>query len=235
MCSSDVFGGVINYNYLWSNNMNVNEIYNLNMGEHYVWVTDANDCKIDKAFLIQNLPKPVAEFIFVPSERIRYFWQIDNPIQFTDKSIDSWSSIEKWSWNFGDGSFDNQQNTNHSFYEWGDYTVELIVENKYSCLDTITKKIYIEDYVLYIPNSFTPNYDNNNDVFQVKGMGISSFNIEIFNRWGEVCFRSDDINKSWDGYVGNSLSNSSLYMYVIKVMDNFGESHTYEGKIKLIK
>ena len=57
---------------------------------------------------------------------------------------------------------------------------------------------------LYVPNAFTPNSDGTNDTFGAKGDGIIEFNIQIFNRWGELVFESNDINKVWDGiYKGN--------------------------------
>lgn len=60
-----------------------------------------------------------------------------------------------------------------------------------------------DDYNIFIPNSFTPNDDGINDVFQIKGSGLSEegFLINIYDRWGKIIYTSKDINSSWDGKV----------------------------------
>jgi len=53
--------------------------------------------------------------------------------------------------------------------------------------------------VIYVPNSFTPDYDGINDYFRAYGENIAEFEMVIFNRWGEPVFQSNDINHGWDG------------------------------------
>ena len=229
------YGGVPPYSYLWSNNMSSQEINNLYQGNYIVWLSDANNCEDIQYFSIQNLPKPTADFTVLPSKIVRYYSQIDKPIQFLDNSIDSWCNLKSWYWSFGDGSYENTINTSHSFLQWGDYDVELIVENEFGCFDTIVKRVIIKDFVLYIPNSFTPNFDGLNDEFIVKGLGVSTFKIDIYNRWGGICFSSNDLNQSWNGIDGlNNDPIVGMYLYVVEVLDIFGDSHIYRGKIKLI-
>lgn len=56
---------------------------------------------------------------------------------------------------------------------------------------------------IYVPNTFTPNNDGINDIFRAYGKNIRDFRMEIRNRWGELIFVSDDIEKGWDGSVNN--------------------------------
>ncbi|MDP1747662.1 MAG: gliding motility-associated C-terminal domain-containing protein, partial [Bacteroidota bacterium] len=69
--------------------------------------------------------------------------------------------------------------------------------------------------VIYVPEAFTPNGDNINDVFYVVGNGLKEFKLFIFNRWGEEIFESDDINLGWDGKVQDKLVPQGVYTYRI--------------------
>ncbi|MFH1321978.1 MAG: gliding motility-associated C-terminal domain-containing protein [Bacteroidota bacterium] len=68
---------------------------------------------------------------------------------------------------------------------------------------------------LYIPNTFSPNGDGINDLFCPAGTSISEFKLQIFNRWGEMIFESDDINNQWDGKFRNSIVPAGAYVYMV--------------------
>ncbi|MFA6260907.1 MAG: gliding motility-associated C-terminal domain-containing protein [Bacteroidia bacterium] len=67
---------------------------------------------------------------------------------------------------------------------------------------------------LYFPNAFTPNQDGVNDVYDPTGTDIVQYRIQIFNRWGQEVFLSDDIQKKWDGKVANEDSPEGVYYYL---------------------
>lgn len=69
--------------------------------------------------------------------------------------------------------------------------------------------------VLFVPNAFTPNGDGLNDAFGAKGNGIIEYNIQIFNRWGELVFESNDINGQWDGTYKGEKAEMGAYAYNI--------------------
>ena len=93
----------------------------------------------------------------------------------------------------------------------------LYLENIGGCKDSINRNVCVyPENKLYIPNSFTPNYDNCNDEFYAKGLGgFRSFNISIYNRWSsELIFESDEIiltNQMEDGNLCNNISNEDSY------------------------
>ena len=93
--------------------------------------------------------------------------------------------------------------------------------------------------MIYIPNAFTPQYDGINDKFGPKGIGIEEFEMKIFDRWGERVFTSNDINISWDGTYQNRNNNMvaeiGVYVYVITILDVFGETHEYVGQVTLVR
>ncbi len=73
--------------------------------------------------------------------------------------------------------------------------------------------------LFYIPSAFTPNGDGINDSFGVKGEGIGVFKLQIFNRWGELVFESDDIYKFWDGtYQGERITSTDVFVYQVKAV-----------------
>lgn len=69
--------------------------------------------------------------------------------------------------------------------------------------------------VLYVPNAFTPNGDGLNDTFGCKGEGITEYNLQIFDRWGNMIFESNDMRRQWDGNYHNEIAPSGVYVYKI--------------------
>ena len=68
---------------------------------------------------------------------------------------------------------------------------------------------------IIIPNSFTPNGDGRNDVFEINGSVTFDFELRIFNRWGEVVFLSDNKNQGWDGSLKGNPVQEGFYNYLV--------------------
>lgn len=109
----------------------------------------------------------------------------------------------------------------------GSDTIMQVVTDKYGCTDTVYQEILInENEAIYIPNSFTPDGNGRNDVFQpvYTGVnGIDNFEFMIFNRWGELVFKSDDINQGWNGTYKNEAVKQGGYVYKLK--------YNYKGRV----
>lgn len=233
-------GGVMEYNYLWSNTNTTSSINNLYEGNYSVIITDANNCTISEQLYIETelvIPH-TAKFNVVPDFDMHHLIkQINNPIFFIDKSAWNRAIITKWFWDFGDGFTSNEQDPRHSFVEIGDFNVTLTIEDLYGCVDSITKRVIIEEFLLYIPSSFTPQDDGINDVFLPKGKGIKDYELKIYNRWGERFFTSDDLNIGWNGTTDRKdrIAQIGVYGYLINVIDIFGQKHTYNGQVTLTR
>lgn len=121
------------------------------------------------------------------------------------------------------------------FTEPGKYPISMMVTTEHGCRDTITKVIKVDDeFIMYIPNAFTPNGDGNNDTFQPKGLGIKSFTISIFDRWGrEIYFNRD--GKGWDGTFKGSIVQDGVYIYTIVAIDNKSGKKEFKGHVTLMK
>jgi gliding motility-associated-like protein len=106
-----------------------------------------------------------------------------------------------------------------------------------SACDTIKEPLPpIEKHpVIYIPNIFSPNNDNQNDVFYVRGEGIASLHLLIYNRWGNKVFESNDITQGWDGTQHGQKCESGVYIYRAEITFTNGETITKRGDITLVR
>lgn len=141
-----------------------------------------------------------------------------------------------YQWDFGDGNFSTEANPVHTFDGLDDYTTSLQVTNEIGCTNTAYTLIN-GPVILYIPNAFSPNNDGINDVFRVHGNGIAKFSIQIFNRWGEVVYESDDINAVWDGSHkgGDFYGQNEIYNYVVNVKGHNTDAFERVGHISLMR
>lgn len=182
--------------------------------------------------MITVYSNPVAEFGFTPTTTT-----VLNPvISFFNKSVGGASYI----WDFGDKNDANNStdiNPRHAYSDTGLYCVKLTAISIEGCTNDITHCLIVgPEYTLFIPNAFTPNGDGTNDVFMPKGQFILSFDMTIFNRWGDLIFRSNDLNKGWDGTGNNDtdISQQDVYVYKIKVTYNNKDNVTSTQKSEFI-
>jgi gliding motility-associated-like protein len=105
------------------------------------------------------------------------------------------------------------------------------------CPNSDTVTIFVDDLMtLYIPNAFTPhNLNRPNPVFYAYGVGIYEFEFYIFNRWGEMIFETNDINKGWNGIYRGSPVMEDVYVYVAKARSITGKSITRTGTVTVVK
>jgi gliding motility-associated-like protein len=165
-----------------------------------------------------------------------------NPsITFTDLSTDAYGIIT-WFWKFGDllDGTSMLENPVYKYTDTGTFCPTLKVTNKYGCVDSIQKCLIIDPFfTLYIPNAFTPDENGINDFFTAKGVGIRTFEMWVFDRWGMQLFYSDNIYAGWDGKVQKGASHQIVqedtYVYIIQVTDIFNKQHKYLGKVSVIK
>jgi gliding motility-associated-like protein len=119
------------------------------------------------------------------------------------------------------------------------YTVIQFVSNTFGCKDTICKFIDVKPgFTFYIPNAFSPNGDGTNDIFKGTGIGIKTFTLMIFDRWGNLVFTSNDLEKGWDGTFsgnGKEVSLQDVFVWKVELRDDNNKIHDYDGTVSLIK
>ncbi|PCJ80865.1 MAG: hypothetical protein COA57_14685 [Flavobacteriales bacterium] len=102
--------------------------------------------------------------------------------------------------------------------------------------DTTTVEPIIEpDKEFFMPNAFSPNSDNFNDVLRVYGNKIKEMHLMIYNRWGQVVFESKDQNLGWDGTHNGKPLNSGVFAYYLRVTLTTGELIEKSGNISLMR
>lgn len=132
------------------------------------------------------------------------------------------SNAYTYFWDFGDGtSSNNTFSPEHTFpEEAGSYLVSLLVSNELGCLDSTSQVIVIEhDPVVFIPNAFTPDGDGLNNEFTAifpEKMKLASFEMYIYDRWGELVFFSENPKIGWDGSLAGYDAPDGVYTYLVK-------------------
>ena len=101
--------------------------------------------------------------------------------------------------------------------------------------DTVTVIVDINCGDFFIPNVFSPNDDGLNDVINVHGRCISTFNLQIFNRWGEKVFETSSIENSWDGTFRGKKMDTGVFVYKADGVSIDGQSFKMKGNITLIR
>jgi gliding motility-associated-like protein len=102
-------------------------------------------------------------------------------------------------------------------------------------------RIVCDKSQLFIPNTFTPNNDGENDIFYPRGVGLKSISsFRVYNRWGELVFEKrgtqlNDPSGGWDGtYKGKQL-NPDVFVWVIEGICDTGDPVNTKGDINLIR
>ena len=196
-------------------------------------VFDSTTCNVNDLYkrTIQVVDQANADFEFKVDG-------CNNEVEFTNKS-----DGRDFIWKFGDGSTSTNENVKHTYSAPGDYLVELVVDSKTDCPDSIFKTIRVQpayEKELLVPNIFTPDHDGYNDCYFIEGVdrGCYEFLLEIYNRWGERLYRSSDPTACWDGV--NKISDinypEGTYFYILSLerKDN-GKTDLYEGTITLLR
>ena len=185
---------------------------------------------MEKLNSITVFPSPTALFSPLILETSYYFPYVT----FTNNSLNSSYSM----FNNGDGQIISPFSQYNSEYtREGFYYPMLTVENVYGCYDTLIGELFYEmKYNLYIPNSFTPNNDGNNDVFLPTINIDSNYNFKIFNRWGELIFETTDVQEGWDGSStdGTPLK-ADVYVYRIVYRDPKRVVKEIKGHVTLLR
>jgi len=219
-------GGV---SYLWSPSISVNSPNNDTTvvepdspTTYQVIVTDANGCR-DTAFTtIEFSPIPTID---AGENQLINFGEVAN--------LFATSSAGRFFWTFHTSLADTtSKTTTVQPSNTTNYIANLI--DQYGCLVSDTVVISL-DGSLYVPNSFSPNGDGKNDVFQISGEDITEFKLYIFNRWGEEIFHSNRLDNAWDGTHKGKLSPIDSYVWKIIYSDANTARKEIFGHVNLIK
>ena len=120
-----------------------------------------------------------------------------------------------------------------------DYFVTLYVTNEDGCTDSITNFIQVhEEVLLYAPNTFTPDGDKFNQIWKVFAVGLDpeKFELQLFNRWGEMVFQTKDVNEGWDAiYKGKEVQEGTFNWSVFAGNKYDDNKYIYRGSVNVIR
>jgi gliding motility-associated-like protein len=198
----------------------------------HLTATDNSTCNPtdDTTATITVVEGPISSFSFSPTQP-----KENTPFEFTNLS----TNAVKYKWDFGDG--DTLLTTDllpvsHLFNFTNTYTVCLIAFNVNGCTDTSCQQVSALIAPLAdVPNAFSPNGDGINDVISVRGYGISKMTWNIFNRWGQLVFRSTSLNNAWNGRYKGALQPQDVYAYTLDITFTDNTVYRKKGDITLLR
>jgi gliding motility-associated-like protein len=155
-----------------------------------------------------------------------------------------------FTWDFGDGSTSTEFSPYHFYETTGWHEVTLVANNEFDCPDTFVLENAVLGNIesdIGFPNAFTPSENGpgggywtiddmfNNNIFFPIYKGVDEFEMQIFNRWGELLFETKDVRQGWDGYYRGQLCQQDVYVWRVKVTFLDGGEMTDIGDVTLLR
>lgn len=200
-------------------------------------VTSPDGCIDSTTFTnyLTVMQTPVADFKWSPDPITMFNTQV----LFTEYSL----YADSYEWSFPGATPNNSTNDDQTVLypdgQTGTYYVTLVAKSYLGCTDTITKEVRIlPEVIIYAPNTFTPDGDEFNQTWRIHIEGVDQydFDLQIYNRWGEVIWESHDINAAWDGTYNGAPVKEGTYTWVIRTKELISDKkYTWNGTINLIK
>lgn len=129
------------------------------------------------------------------------------------------------------------QNTENIYNENIDIYRIVAIQNHNEQIVSVSNTIAVDKpLTLYAPNAFSPDGDGVNDLFSIKGQGVQNYALEIYNRWGQIVFQSENLDLAWNGEYRGSQVPVGTYVYQVKAL-NVSGNHTIvkNGHVVLIR
>lgn len=191
-------------------------------------------CETDTLFfdLITIEAAPTAGFDFFPD----IFSNFEPEVTIVDQSEGAF----RWFYDFGGESTSTVPEPMYSFRDTGITYIRQVVTHPSGCIDTLTKIIdIVPKTTFYFPNAFTPNGDGTNDLFVPKGFtrGYKSYDMRVWNRYGEPVFTTKNPIEGWNGRKNNVGRDQppGIYLYEAVLIGPRGETFEYKGYATLLR
>jgi gliding motility-associated-like protein len=155
-----------------------------------------------------------------------------------------------YNWDFGDGNNSTDFAPSHLYTAPGLYTIALTTTSDMGCEDTYTLNEVLkveQGGEVVFPNAFTPNPEGPSDgryeygsprntvFYPSTQKGVVEYQLQIFTRWGEIIFESNDVEIGWDGYHKNTLAPQGVYIWRARYKTADGKVSIKAGDVTLIR
>ncbi len=216
---ASISGGVTPYRYTWSNGQTTQNVSNLSSGTYSLHVSDNGGCSKDfNNVKISNV---------IP--KLNVLLEGDTGICPGQQLILHAGNFSSYLWQ------DNSTASTFTVTSTGTYSVQVIDNN--GCTGSDSAHVDVDCTYLYFPSAFTPNSDGRNDTFGPVGdiTALKNYTLTVYDRWGNIIFRSNDPLQKWDGtYKGTSM-NAGTYVWVSSFIFNYQKPETRKGSITIIR
>ncbi len=157
------------------------------------------------------------------------------------------SFADQFTWDMGDGTITSVFAPQHLYTQPGTYDVMLVANNQWDCPDTFVVVGAVEGSAagdLQFPNAFAPGnsgptdgvYEpHDNTHFHPHFSGVERYRLEVFNRWGELVFITEDIRKGWDGYYRGKPAKQDVYVWKAHARFSDGREEVLKGDVTLLR
>jgi len=222
--SLSVSGGTPGYTLLWSTGSTNDTITGLATGSYTCTVTDANGCTMATTVLVGASGSVTANA------------GVDVTILQGQTTQLNGTGGTSWSWT-PSASLDCATCQNPNASPTVTTTYYLTVTDSLGCtdIDTVVVTVDIQCGDLFLPTAFSPNGDGENDEYCVRSNCIKNMQFEIYNRWGELVFSTDDPAICWDGTWRGKPCENAVFTYFLRATMMDGTSEEHQGNISLVK
>lgn len=189
------------------------------------------------------------DYICIMPNPIAGFYADEYEITNISSGTNFWNTSQgasSYIWDFGDDSPVSTDEDEYHIFNANDdfnssvYPVTLFAISEYGCIDSAVLYITVNpELIFYVPNAFTPDGDNYNNVFTPvfsSGYDVRNYEFMIFNRWGELIYESQVIGEGWDGTYRGNLCQEGVYTWKIKVMNSVTDrKEQHVGHVTLLR
>lgn len=219
------YGGYGQYSISW-NDLEIEELSIIPQRDetHVVAIEDECGTQIEHEIFI-SVRDVEASFDFLYSDPFR--------------SISNHSTSNcQYQWSFPDGSsseefeplIDDDEMLNQG-------ATSLFVINELGCFDEISKS-FKPPFSVYLPTAFTPDGDGLNDIFKAETQYVETFELRIYDRWGNLVFETNDANSGWNGDTSSgrlTTGENLIYNYIYKAVSWSGDVKQGRGVVTLLR
>lgn len=199
-------------------------------------VTSNYGCVYTNTFpqIISALQRPKAQFGMTTNPTTIF----ETTVGMVDKSIDA----VQWNWMAPEATPSTSMDQHPVFnfpHEEGKYEVFLLITSPQGCTDTTRAVLDVQnDFILYAPNTFTPDGDQFNQNWHIvtEGLDFNDFDLKVFNRWGEVVWESHDPEAEWDGTYNNKIVMQGTYNWKLRSKKlGTDEPQIFTGSVMILR
>ncbi|MCL2130845.1 MAG: gliding motility-associated C-terminal domain-containing protein [Lentimicrobiaceae bacterium] len=229
-----ISGGAKPYSYEWSNGGTNSAIDSLCQGEYWVVVQDSNLCEIKVSVQIELDSTIFYKKVMAWADTTEIYRSLSVTLYGTDLGNDF-----SYQWSPADG-LPTPKGTKTTAKPNDTTIYTYTVTDKYGCqksdtLRIIVKDVFCDESDIFVPNAFSPNGDDINDVLYVRGETLLKIDFAVYDRWGERVFSTTDTKVGWDGTYKGKPCEPGVYVYYLSATCIGEAEFVKKGNITLMR